>query len=270
MKTFIKNISYPMLAATIALCAASCQNESLTDISDSNALSEIKISTFIKSPHSRVTTGEDYKTTFVANDKIGVFVNEVISYTNLQYTTSDGTTWTGPTMVIPADGTYTYYAYYPYYDYAYSSNLIAKVSNDQDVDGFEASDFLYSKIVGEQGATNVSFWFEHAHSMLDITLTGDKVNENTEVTLSGINTQSLIDMNNTPDISIVSSTPGSIKMKNMGEKKYRAIIPSQEIISGTQFIEVKINFNTYKISYDQNINLTSGERYEITVDLSTI
>lgn len=215
---------------------------------------------------SRISMPEDsYTASFTGDDEVGIFVAEVPSYINLKYSTADGTTWTGGPVKVSADAAYTYYAYYPYAEGMTANNISAVVAANQETEGYIKNDYLYSKLSASAGQTDVKLTFDHALSLVEVTLVGSGAAEGATVDLLNVATDAAIDL--TTETVTAGSTMANVTMDALSNLKYRAIVPAQKIAASTPVFKIAVNDKTYQAKYSGEINFEQGKYLAMTITL---
>lgn len=254
----------------MALLAMTACNNELNEQLASNNGGDVKFTMGIEGTSASRVTMEDgsYQASFADGDKVGIFVKEVTSYANLEYTYS-GNAWTGAAVSVPADGVYTYSAYYPYTDGATATAIITEVQADQETSGYLANDFLMSSLTATAGQTNVGLQFTHALSLVEVTLSGPNAAEDATVTLSDMITDAEINL----ETSTVApgQTKGNVTMDNLTTAmKYRAIVPEQTVTKGTALMTIVSKGRTYKVSYKaSDVKFERGKYISLNVELGS-
>ena len=223
-----------------------------------------------------LTDGEGVlKTTFVNEDAIGIFAyregETEPAYTNVKYTYNDSA-WTSD-EAITSDGTkLSYYAYYPYMDGVTDpSQLNITVSADQ-TGGFSKDDVLTAQnTTAEAGAENVTLTFNHAFAMVQVGIkSGLTTDAEATVTLESIQPTAVVNAKDAT--ATVSGELTSIKMQKTSTDKweYRAIVPAQDIASGSKLLTIVAGGKTYAVTYSstegQAVSYVAGKALQITVN----
>ncbi|WP_294458116.1 fimbrillin family protein [uncultured Bacteroides sp.] len=247
-----------------------CNNE-LSEQIASNQGGDVKFTMGIEGTSASRVAMEDgsYQASFESTNAVGIFVKEVDSYSNLEYT-YNGNAWTGATVNVPADGVYTYYAYYPYAASATSTAIAAEVSADQETGGYLANDYLMANyLTASPGQANVDLQFTHALSLVEVTLSGPNAAEDAVVALSNMTTDATINL----ETSVV--TPGTKKANVTMDKlttsmKYRAIVPEQTVAQGTSLMTIVSKGRTYKVTYNaSDVKFEKGKYISLNVELGS-
>ena len=265
----MKALNKVFIAAIAATAMTACNNE-LGEQFVSNNGGDVKFTMGIEGTSASRVAMEDgsYQASFESTNAVGIFVKEVDSYSNLEYT-YNGNAWTGATVNVPADGVYTYYAYYPYASSATSTAIAAEVSADQETGGYLANDYLMADLTADPGQANVDLKFTHALSLVEVTLSGPNAAEDAVVTLSNMTTDATINL----ETSVV--TPGTKKANVTMDKlttsmKYRAIVPEQTVAQGTALMTIVSKGRTYKVSYKaSDVKFERGKYISLNVELGS-
>lgn len=265
----MKTIKKVFLSSMALLAVTACNNE-LNEQLVSNNGGDVKFTMGIEGTSASRVAMEDgsYQASFENENKVGVFVKEVASYSNLEYT-YNGNAWTGAAVSVPADGVYTYSAYYPYTDGATATAITTEVQADQETSGYLANDFLMSNLTATAGQTNVDLKFTHALSLVEVTLSGPNAAEDAVVTLSNMTTDATINLEASTVI------PGEKKANVTMDKlttsmKYRAIVPEQTVAKGTSLMTIVSKGRTYKVSYKaSDVKFVRGKYISLNVELGS-
>lgn len=265
----MKTLNKVFIAAIAATAMTACNNE-LGEQFVSNNGGDVKFTMGIEGTSASRVAMEDgsYQASFENENKVGVFVKEVDSYSNLEYT-FDGSAWNGVTIKVPADKVYTYYAYYPYAESATSTAVTAEVNADQEAGGYLANDFLMSNLTADAGQANVNLQFTHALSLVEVTLSGSNAAEDAVVTLSNMTTDA------TMNLEASTVIPGEKKSNVTMDKlttsmKYRAIVPEQTVAQGTALMTIVSKGRTYKVSYKaSDVKFERGKYISLNVELGS-
>lgn len=265
----MKTLNKVFIAAIAATAMTACNNE-LGEQFVSNNGGDVKFTMGIEGTSASRVAMEDgsYQASFENENKVGVFVKEVDSYSNLEYT-FDGNAWNGATIKVPADKVYTYYAYYPYAESATSTAVTAEVNADQEAGGYLANDFLMSNLTAEAGQANVNLQFTHALSLVEVTLSGSNAAEDAVVTLSNMTTDAT--MNLEASTVIPGEKKANVTMDKLATSmKYRAIVPEQTVAQGTALMTIVSKGRTYKVSYKaSDVKFERGKYISLNVELGS-
>ena len=265
----MKALNKIFIAAIAATAMTACNNE-LGEQFVSNNGGDVKFTMGIEGTSASRVAMEDgsYQASFENENKVGVFVKEVDSYSNLEYT-FDGNAWNGATIKVPANKVYTYYAYYPYAESATSTAVTAEVNADQETGGYLANDYLMANLTAEAGQANVDLQFTHALSLVEVTLSGSNAAEDAVVTLSNMTTDAT--MNLEASTVIPGEKKANVTMdKLVTSMKYRAIVPEQTVAQGTALMTIVSKGRTYKVSYKaSDVKFERGKYISLNVELGS-
>ncbi len=262
----MKALNKIWMAALAAVAMTACNNE-LSEQALNNGGNVNFTMGIGNTPSSRVSMPEDsYTASFTGNDEVGIFVAEVPSYTNVKYSTADGKTWTGGPVKVSANAAYTYYAYYPYAEGMTANNIPVVVATNQDTEGYIKNDYLYSKLSASAGQTDVKLTFDHALSLVEVTLAGSGAAEGAIVDLLNVATDATIDLTAETPVT-TGSTTATVTMDALSSLKYRAIVPAQKIAASTPVFKIAVNGRTYQAKYSGEINFEQGKYLAMTVTL---
>lgn len=262
----MKALNKIWMAALAAVAMTACNNE-LSEQALNNGGNVNFTMGIGNTPSSRVSMPETgYTASFAANDEVGIFVAEVPSYTNVKYSTADGTAWTGGPIKVSADAVYTYYAYYPYAADMAANNIPVVVATNQDTEGYIKNDFLYKKYVASQGQTDVKLTFDHALSLVEVTLAGSGAAEGATVDLLNVATDATIDLTSDTPVT-TGTTTATVTMDALSNLKYRAIVPAQDIAASTPIFKIAVNGRTYQAKYSGVMKFEQGKYLAMTITL---
>lgn len=265
----MKTLNKVFIAAIAATAMTACNNE-LGEQFVSNNGGDVKFTMGIEGTSASRVAMEDgsYQASFESTNAVGIFVKEVDSYSNLEYT-YNGNAWTGTTVNVPADGVYTYYAYYPYAESATSTAIAAEVSADQETGGYLANDYLMANLTADAGQANVDLQFTHALSLVEVTLSGPNAAEDAVVTLSNMTTDATINLE-TSTVTPGTKIANVIMDKLTTSMKYRAIVPEQTVTKGTALMTIVSKGRTYKVSYKaSDVKFERGKYISLNVELGS-
>lgn len=275
MKMYFKNLIFA-LAGALAMTA--CSNEMEEQLAGGNGGQEVKFTVGIENlSRTAVTEGEGVlRTAFEKDDAIGIFAyrgeeTEPV-YTNVKYT-YDGSAWASD-KAITSDGTQLkYYAYYPYKDGVTDpSQLDITVSADQ-TGGFSKDDVLTAQnTTAEADADNVTLTFKHAFAMVQVGIKSGLTDDaGATVTLESIKPAAVVNAI-AGTVGTASGENTSIKMQKTSADKweYRAIVPAQDIASGSKLLTIVAGGKTYAVKYTSTnsevVSYLAGKALQITVN----
>lgn len=262
----MKALNKIWIAAIAAVAMTACNNE-LSEQALNNGGNVNFTMGIGNTPSSRISMPEDsYTASFTGNDEVGIFVAEVPSYTNVKYSTADGTTWTGGPVKVSADAVYTYYAYYPYAEGMTANNIPVVVATNQDTEGYIKNDYLYSKLSATAGQTDVKLAFDHALSLIEVTLAGSGAAEGATVDLLNVATDATIDLTAETPVTTGTNT-ATVTMDALSNLKFRAIVPAQDIAASTPIFKIASGGRTYQAKYSDVMNFEQGKYLAMTITL---
>lgn len=241
----------------------SCQKDMVdnNDVSSGNVDFKMSIKA---TPSSKTTPNGEYGTTFVSGDAVGVFAleRENVKFSNVKYLHTGEDDWMAGDNRIQIKETEVldYYAYYPYTDKAtFDQNFTTSVSTDQSA-GYMENDFLLSGKISatEKGQTEVVLNYDHAFSLVEVTLKGDRVTEGTMVSLVNVKKNANIDIKS-GEVATSGEANEEIIMYNVEGYKYRAIVPAQEFVANKNFIRIETNEAAFDVSNESTIALAKGK-----------
>lgn len=275
MKMYFKNLIFA-LAGALAMTACSNEMEEQLAEGSGNSGQEVKFTVGIENLSRTTIADGTLKTEFVKGDEIGIFAydGENAVSSNVKYT-YDGYGWTSDAAIAAQDGVQlSYYAYYPYNASVTDPSAInVTVNSDQATNGFSKDDVLTAKNTeAEAGATSVSLTFAHAMAMVQVGIKSGLTDDaEATVTLESIQPTALV--NAKEATAVVSGDVTSIKMQKTSAAdkwEYRAIVPAQEIASGSKLLTIVAGGKTYAVTYSstegQSVSYVAGEVLQITVN----
>lgn len=261
--------------------------------------------TFSITPETRAVTDEDFKTSFTAGDRAGVFVVRRMAGTeaglqpsgnyfhNLKLTYT-GEWWATDEPVYFPNTTdeFDFYAYYPYIedDEINPANIDFTVLTDQNslrsgVSNFGYSDMMTAEPVtgivpGNKDWIEIPFTFEHLLSLVQVRVmpeSGAIFDESFTVTLKNVLPSTSLDLTaeNGEELRATSGDPVDIIMSKVdtepGNNIYRAVIPTQTLRAGELFVFAQTDpENTFEVAYtaetDTPLTRASVKKFAITLN----
>lgn len=277
MKMRFKNLIFA-LAGALAMTACSNDMEEPLAGGDGNGGQEVKFTVGIENlSRTAIAEGEGVlKTTFVNEDAIGIFAykegEDEPVYTNVKYT-YNGSDWTSD-KAITSDGTkLSYYAYYPYMDGVTDLSQLNITVNADQTSGFSKDDVLTAQnTTAEAGSKNVTLSFKHAFAMVQVGIKSDLTTDaEATVTLESILPTAVVNAK-AGTVGTASGEETSIQMQKTSADKweYRAIVPAQDIASGSKLLTIVAGGKTYAVTYssteNQVVSYVAGKALQITVN----
>lgn len=279
MKMRFKNLIFA-LAGALAMTACSNDMEEPLAGGDGNSGQEVKFTVGIENlSRTAIAEGEGVlKTTFVNEDAIGIFAykegEDEPVYTNVKYTyDASKSAWTSE-QAITSDGTkLSYYAYYPYMDGVTDPSQLNITVNADQTSGFSKDDVLTAQnTTAEAGSKNVTLSFKHAFAMVQVGIKSDLTTDaEATVTLESILPTAVVNAK-AGTVGTASGAKTSIQMQKTSADKweYRAIVPAQDIASGSKLLTIVAGGKTYAVTYssteNQVVSYVAGKALQITVN----
>lgn len=271
---YFKNLIFA-LAGALAMTA--CSNEMEEQLAEENGNNgkEVKFTVGIENLSRTAIAEGSLKTEFVKGDEIGIFAydGETAVASNVKYTYG-GSAWTSDNAIAAEDGVQlSYYAYYPYMDGVTDPSQLNITVNADQTSGFSKDDVLTAQnTTAEAGSKNVTLSFKHAFAMVQVGIKSDLTTDaEATVTLESIQPTALV--NAKEATAVVSGDVTSIKMQKTSAAdkwEYRAIVPAQEIASGSKLLTIVAGGKTYAVTYSstegQSVSYVAGEVLQITVN----
>lgn len=279
MKMYFKNLIFA-LAGALAMTACSNEMEQQLAEGSGNSGQEVKFTVGIENlSRTAIAEGEGVlKTTFVNEDAIGIFAYKEgetkPAYTNVKYTYNASKSEWNSDKAITSDGTkLSYYAYYPYVDDVTDpSQLNITVSADQ-TGGFSKDDVLTAQnTTAEADAPSVTLTFKHAFAMVQVGIKSGLTDDaEATVTLESILPTAVVNAK-AGTVGTASGEKTSIQMQktNADKWEYRAIVPAQDIASGSKLLTIVAEGKTYAVTYSsaegKAVSYEAGKALQITVN----
>ena len=261
----MKRLALPIMALVVLV---SCKKDEEPAPTPEPDAVPIQIATTVtRATDSAFETGDNVGL-FVVNQPNGIQAsgNHV---DNCKFT-FDGTKWNAGKEIYWLDATTKadFYCYYPYTSPVSSITAFPfKVSKDQStVNGYKTSDFMWGKVDGIAPTPDpVVITVNHNMSCLIVNLkagTGWKEDDikNTEITLRGLRTSSLINLAD----GTVTADGDAMEMKPMqvGAGIFKALVVPQKV-SGSELVKIKVGTNSYSLK--TSIDLKSGRQHTCSV-----
>lgn len=276
---YFKNLIFA-LAGALAMTACSNEMEQQLAEGSGNSGQEVKFTVGIENlSRTAIAEGEGVlKTTFVNEDAIGIFAyregETEPAYRNVKYTYNASKSEWNSDKAITSDGTkLSYYAYYPYMDEVTDpSQLNITVSTNQ-ASGFSKDDVLTAQnTTAEAGAENVTLSFNHAFAMVQVGIKSGLTDDaEATVTLESILPTAVVNAK-AGTVGTASGEKTSIQMQktNADKWEYRAIVPAQDIASGSKLLTIVAEGKTYAVTYSsaegKAVSYEAGKALQITVN----
>lgn len=256
--------------ALSALVLASCSEEN----APVNPAENQSITLSISEPVvlSRTATSETdgtLKTTFVADDQIGVSATGGASATNAKFTVStDGTSLTTDTPITFQFNTEAVLTAYTPYVASESANVTFSIKPDQTVaDDFNASNFMTSKATVSKANPTASLTFSPRMTLVYVEMAGALGVNATNLKLRGIKPSLQWTASN--DVIVTEGDAIDVTMHKVADKSvFMAFIPAQTTTAGEQLFAITIGSDSYSYKPTSAIEFKEGtvKRFKLTVN----
>lgn len=265
-----------ILVLTGVLAMTACSNEIDDQLSggDGNVGQEVKFTVGIENLSRTAIADGALTTTFASGDEIGIFAynGDKAVASNVKYT-YDGSTWSAENAITSDGSQLKYYAYYPYMDGVTDPSAINVTVNADQTGGFSKDDVLTAQnTTAQAGATSVSLNFTHAFAMVQVGIkNGVTTDTEATVALESIQPTAVINAKE-GTVGAASGEKTSIKMQKTSADKwvYRAIVPAQELASGSKLLTVVASGKTYTVTYSstngETVSYEKGKALQITIN----
>lgn len=266
-----------ILVLTGVLAMTACSNEIDDQLSggDGNVGQEVKFTVGIENLSRTAIADGALTTTFASGDEIGIFAynGDKAVASNVKYT-YNGSTWSAENAIAAQEGVQlSYYAYYPYMDGVTDPSAINVTVNADQTGGFSKDDVLTAQnTTAQAGATSVSLNFTHAFAMVQVGIkNGVTTDTEATVALESIQPTAVINAKE-GTVGAASGEKTSIKMQKTSTDKwvYRAIVPAQELASGSKLLTVVASGKTYTVTYSstngETVSYEKGKALQITIN----
>lgn len=265
-----------ILVLTGVLAMTACSNEIDDQLSggDGNVGQEVKFTVGIENLSRTAIADGALTTTFESGDEIGIFAynGDKAVASNVKYT-YNGSTWSAENAITSDGSQLKYYAYYPYMDGVTDPSAINVTVNADQTGGFSKDDVLTAQnTAAEAGATSVSLNFTHAFAMVQVGIkNGVTTDTEATVALESIQPTAVINAKE-GTVGAASGEKTSIKMQKTSADKwvYRAIVPAQELASGSKLLTVVASGKTYTVTYSstngETVSYKKGKALQITIN----
>lgn len=220
---------------------------------------------------SRTVTSETdnvLKTTFVANDQIGVSATGGASATNAKFTvSSDGTSLTTDTPINFQFNTEAVLTAYTPYAAGESPNVTFTIKPDQTVaNDFNASNFMTSKATVSKANPTASLTFSPRMTLVYVEMAGALGVNATNLKLRGIKPSLTWTASN--DAVAADGDATDVTMHKVADKSvFMAFIPAQTTTAGEQLFAITIGSDSYSYKPTGAIEFKEGtvKRFKLTV-----
>lgn len=260
-------------SASLLILASCSQDEELISDAQKDCVPGIKFELVTAGSQTRVTTDDNFKTTFDNGDQVGLFAVAHASgetadlasagnyADNYRLTLVDGQWMIDKDVAFPQDGTaLDFYAYYPY-----SENV------DPTKIAYDASSAMYDLMMAKTADVDnsnetVTLTFYHQLGLLDAEIVAGSGNN---LTVDGFCPTASFNLGGfgTENVMQLGSEVKSVKMDLMGAKHYRAYIPEQKVAEDAAIV-LRAGNDTQNYSLaNENVFAGLAYRYNITSTL---
>lgn len=262
-----RNIFVALVATTVF---AACNNDNELMQQE---MTGSEVNFFINTdPITRTSVNtSDASTKFVEGDQIGIYATGGAVASNVGYKVGSGAdgaltpiseiiNWTG-------EDAGNFYAYYPYASSQPTDKVTFTISNQDTEDNFNNNDFLTARAENIGNKEEIGFKFAHALSLVQVSLSGEKAQNVTEVTITAKPT---VEWDYASNTFTPSGTATAIKMWKISSEaqEYWAMVPAQTISSGKILFTITTDGDsyTYTPSSDIVIKTAYSKRFNLLLD----
>ena len=235
------------LAQTLILCLFSlfsCQEKEDMPLSDEDFIQF----SFNRQVFTRASMEEDGSGDFTEGDRIGLYIEQKAgTYRHIVLTRESGTWLPRLKKSDLGEGLVTLNAYYPVCDDIQdeipNDRHRHSVSNDQQAEGYEASDLLWAKktvSAGSIAGNRIEMSFGHAlHRLVVEFESGEELPEDMEVSVCG-KTEGTVYLFNGEVTPSESQGAEWIKTRKLGDGRYCAVFYPQKLKQGEEWVKITI------------------------------
>lgn len=218
----------------------------------------------------------------------GRLVNHGNQADNIQFTYSEAqNTWTPKKVVTYKDAStkVDIYGYYPFVSnlsdvHAYGFSVKINQRNDSpsgQMNGYEASDFLYGKVENVPPSENtVSILFKHKMSSVSVTLTKGRGWENDnewqsaskDILIGNTVTGAIIDLGEGTITPEGEASHLGIIPKQINEESWKAVVVPQIVPAGKELVTVTVNGFVSTFSKDVEYQYYQGKMNTVTLSVN--
>lgn len=260
---------FAFIAASTLLLASCSEENAPVNPAENQAITLSISEPVVLSRTVTSETGNVLKTTFVADDQIGVSATGGASATNAKFTVSaDGTTLATETPITfqyNTDAALT--AYTPYVE-GTSANVTFSIKPDQTVaNDFNASNFMTSKTSVSKDNPTASLTFSPRMTLVYVEMAGALGANATNLKLRGIKPSLTWTANK--DIIATEGDATDVTMHKVGETSvFMAFVPAQTTTAGEQLFAITIGSDSYTYKPTGAIEFKEGtvKRFKLTVN----
>ena len=259
---------FAFIAASTLLLASCSEENAPVNPAENQAITLSISEPVVLSRTVTSETGNVLKTTFVADDQIGVTATGGASATNKKFTVSaDGTSLTTETPInfqYNMDAALT--AYTPYVE-GTSPNVNFRITPDQTAaDDFNASNFMTAKTSVSKDNPTASLTFSPRMTLVYVEMAGELGVNATKLKLRGIKPS--LTWTASTDIIATEGDATDVTMHKVGETSvFMAFIPAQTT-TGEQLFAITIGSDSYSYKPTGEIAFKEGtvKRFKLTVN----
>lgn len=252
------------------LLLASCSEDMTPDNPAAGQNIDLSIeSSIILTRTNTSEEGNTIKTTFVADDNIGVYALGGASATNVKYTVaSDGSKLSSDTPIaFTTNDNATLHAYSPYAEGVEASGFTFSIKADQtSAENFNASNFMTSTATVTKENPSASLSFTPRMALVYVEMAGSLGSTASGLTLCGMKPD--IEWTVATDVVATSGTAGDVAMHKMGDTpKFMAFVPAQTSADGTALFSITIGEKRYTYTPSTGIEFKTNtvKRFKLTV-----
>lgn len=179
--------------------------------------------------------------------------NRMYSYLNTKFIAQN------QGIEIPEDGAKLYYhAIYPYTEAA-SSRFTFKVLENQSAEiSYTNSDLMTAFTESPTGELLVPLKFTHRLSKVVVKIVEGVDLPSGNIALALTNVQGMVEINLNTQTFTTTGSKYNVRMGSNGTKSFKAILPPQDIKSGTQLAEMTVGSKSYNVNLVSELSLQSG------------
>lgn len=260
---------FAFIAASTLLLASCSEENAPVNPAENQAITLSISEPVVLSRTVTSETGNVLKTTFVADDQIGVSATGGASATNVKFTVStDGTSLTTETPItfqFNTDAALT--AYTPYVE-STSANVTFSIKPDQTVaNDFNASNFMTSKATVSKANPTASLTFSPRMTLVYVEMAGALGVNATNLKLRGIKPS--LTWTASTDAVVAEGGATDVTMHKAADKSvFMAFIPAQTTTAGEQLFAITIGSDSYSYKPTGEIAFKEGtvKRFKLTVN----
>jgi len=253
------------------LLLASCSEDMTPDHPAAGKNIDLSIeSSIILTRTSTSEEGNTIKTTFVADDNIGVYASGGASAANVKYTVAgDGSKLSSDTPIaFTTSDNATLHAYSPYAEGVAASGFTFSIKADQTTaENFNASNFMTSAADVTKANPSANLAFTPRMALVYVEMAGSLGATASGLTLCGMKPD--IEWTVATDAVATSGTNVDVAMHKMGDTpKFMAFVPAQTSADGTALFSITIGENRYTYTPSTGIEFKTNtvKRFKLTVN----